>query len=154
MAQVKLFTDGACKNNPGPGGWAFVLIWGDVLRRAAGGEPHTTNNRMELRAVIEGLRALTRPCAVEVTTDSQYVKKAFTAGWLDTWMKNGWKTRSGPVKNQDLWIELVGLRRIHNLSWQWVRGHSGHRWNELCDEMASDACTSQRRQDFRETLAQ
>lgn len=130
-----------------------MLIWGDHVRRASGAEKLTTNNRMELMAVIRGLQALQRACTVEVVTDSMYVKNAFTEGWLDTWCRNGWKTRTGAVKNQDLWVELVGLRRVHNLRWKWVRGHAGHGLNELCDEMARRACELQVGIDVRESRA-
>lgn len=140
MTVIELYTDGACSGNPGPGGWGCVLVAGKHTRRMSGFEPDTTNNRMELTAVIRGLSALLRPSEVLVTTDSQYVKNAFTEGWLDGWQAKGWKTRSGgPVKNQDLWMELCKLRRIHALSWQWVEGHSGHVQNEQCDALARNA---------------
>ena len=139
-SQVTLYTDGACSGNPGPGGWACVLLYHDLKRRISGYESHTTNNKMELMGVIHGLESLTRPMPVLIITDSQYVKNAFTAGWLENWQKNGWKTKSGePVKNQDLWLKLSLLQRKHNLSWQWVKGHSGNEYNEMCDEYARKA---------------
>lgn len=140
MSDIQLYSDGACSGNPGPGGWGCVLLHGPHGRRLSGFEPHTTNNRMELLGVIRGLEALKKPARVTVTTDSQYVKNAFTAGWLASWQKKGWRTASGePVKNQDLWGELVHLQRIHVLAWVWVRGHSGHHYNEMCDELARNA---------------
>lgn len=140
MQKVNLYTDGACSGNPGPGGWGSVLIFNNTVRKMSGYEAETTNNRMELMAVIKGLEALLRPCAVLVTTDSIYVKNAFTEGWLSSWQRNGWKTASGSaVKNQDLWLELIGLSRMHTLSWEWVKGHAGHEYNEMCDELARSA---------------
>ena len=137
---LELYTDGACQGNPGPGGWAAVLVRAGKERRLWGFERATTNNRMELLAVIRGLEALLRPARVRVTTDSQYVKNAFTHGWLDGWQRNGWRTASGQqVKNQDLWRELAALRLQHSLTWEWVRGHSGHAYNELCDSLARQA---------------
>lgn len=139
-SQVTLYTDGACSGNPGPGGWACVLLYNELKRRISGYESHTTNNKMELMGVISGLESLTRPMPVLIITDSQYVKNAFTAGWLDNWQKNGWKTKSGdPVKNQDLWLKLSLLQRKHNLFWQWVKGHSGNEYNDMCDELARNA---------------
>jgi len=143
--QVTLYTDGACSGNPGPGGWACVLLYKDLKRRISGFENHTTNNKMELMGVIHGLETLTRPMPVLIITDSQYVKNAFTAGWLDNWQKNGWKTKSGdPVKNQDLWLQLSLLQRKHTLSWQWVKGHSGNEYNEMCDELARNAIVNKK----------
>lgn len=139
-SQVILYTDGACSGNPGPGGWACVLIYNNLKRRISGYEKHTTNNKMELMGVIKGLESLTRPMPVLIITDSQYVKNAFTAGWLENWQKNGWKTKSGDaVKNQDLWLKLCLLQRKHNLSWQWVKGHSGDEFNDMCDAFARNA---------------
>ncbi len=153
MTAVELYCDGACSGNPGPGGWGCVLVAGARLRRLSGFVEQTTNNRMELTGVIEGLKALTRPCSVKVTTDSQYVKNAFTEGWLDSWQRNGWKTRGrDPVKNQDLWMELSHLRRLHVIEWHWVRGHSGHHYNEMCDTLARAAIRDKRGVDERETL--
>jgi ribonuclease HI len=147
--KVELYSDGACSGNPGPGGWACVLVFGAKARVLSGFEAHTTNNRMELCGVIEGLRVLKKPCEVCVTTDSQYVKNAFTEGWLENWIRNGWKTKNRePVKNQDLWQELCYLQRIHALSWQWVRGHSGHHFNEVCDGYARQAIVERKGVDF------
>ncbi|WWW13248.1 ribonuclease HI [Spirobacillus cienkowskii] len=142
---VTLYSDGACSGNPGPGGWACVLIYNNQKRRISGYEKHTTNNKMELMGVIRGLESLTRPMPVLIITDSQYVKNAFTAGWLENWQKNGWKTKSGsPVKNQELWLQLCLLQRKHSLSWQWVKGHSGDLYNEMCDELARTAILTQK----------
>lgn len=140
MTEVTLYTDGACSGNPGPGGWGAVLVAGANMRKMSGYEPETTNNRMELMGVIKGLEALKRATSVLVVTDSRYVKDAFTAGWLAGWQRNGWKTASGaPVKNQDLWLELCHLQRLHRLAWRWVKGHSGHSFNEMCDALARQA---------------
>ncbi|MBL0869742.1 MAG: ribonuclease HI [Phycisphaerales bacterium] len=143
---VELFTDGACSGNPGPGGWAFILkhpATGKLLKHA-GGEPGTTNNKMELLAVIKGLSALSRPSNVELFSDSQYVLKGLSE-WIDSWKKRGWKTASkSPVKNQDLWQTLDELRAKHNLKFHWVRGHAGHPENEECDRMAVEAIESVR----------
>lgn len=137
MPKVELYSDGACSGNPGPGGWGCVLKSGKLERHLSGFETQTTNNRMELMAVIKGLEALTTPCEVLITTDSTYVKNAFTDGWLQSWQNRGWKTATGaPVKNQDLWLELIALSKVHSLTWEWVRGHTGHTYNEICDELA------------------
>lgn len=150
MALIALYTDGACSGNPGPGGWGCVLVSGRHSRSRSGYEANTTNNRMELTAVIRGLEALVRPSEVLVVTDSKYVKNAFTEGWLDSWQAKGWKTKDGkPVKNQDLWMELCRLRRIHALEWEWVKGHSGHSYNELCDGLAREAIASRAGKDER-----
>jgi len=135
---VHLFTDGACSGNPGPGGWAYILRHpaSGAEREDAGGEKRTTNNRMELLAVINGLRALSSPSRVEVYSDSQYVLNGLNE-WMDNWKKRGWKTASKqPVKNQDLWEALDELRATHDLSYHWIRGHSEHPENERCDKMA------------------
>jgi len=132
-----MFTDGACKGNPGPGGWGVVLQYEGHERCLKGGEADTTNNRMELMAVIEGLRALKEPCEVVITTDSQYVKNGITQ-WIHGWRKRGWRTANGsPVKNRDLWEQLEEEVNRQSVSWQWVKGHSGHRENELADELAN-----------------
>ncbi len=134
---VTLYTDGACKGNPGPGGWGALLRYGDVEKELWGGEKDTTNNRMELQAVIEGLSALTRPTAIVIVTDSQYVKNGMTQ-WIHNWKRNGWKTAAKkPVKNDDLWKKLDDLVNQHDVSWQWVKGHSGHPENERADELAN-----------------
>lgn len=135
--QVMLFTDGACKGNPGPGGWGVLLRYCGVEKELYGGEASTTNNRMELRAVIEGLKALTRSSRVTIVTDSQYVKNGMTQ-WIHNWKRNGWKTAARkPVKNGELWQELDRLVQQHEVSWQWVRGHSGHAENERADALAN-----------------
>jgi ribonuclease HI len=136
---VHLFTDGACKGNPGPGGWGAVLRFGDKERELSGGEAHTTNNRMELMAAIEGLKTLKRPCHVVLSTDSVYVKDGITK-WVHGWVRNGWRTADKkPVKNADLWQALLDATRPHQIDWQWVKGHSGHPENERADRLASDA---------------
>lgn len=135
---VSLFTDGACKGNPGPGGWGVLMRFGSTEKEIYGGEHETTNNRMELTAVIEGLKALTRPCNVQVHTDSQYVMKGITE-WLPNWQKRGWKTAGGSaVKNQDLWKALSEQVSQHRVEWFWVRGHAGHSENERADALANE----------------
>jgi ribonuclease HI len=136
---VEIFTDGACRGNPGPGGWAAYLRYGDADKLIKGAEAETTNNRMELMAAIQGLAALKRGGRVRLTTDSQYVRQGIT-GWVARWKQNGWKTAARkPVKNQDLWEELDRLTALHDVEWHWVKGHSGHRENELVDQAANDA---------------
>ena len=135
--EVLLVPDGAVSGNPGPGGWAVVLVKGDHQKELSGGEPHTTNNRMELRAVIEGLEALTRPCRVRVQCDSAYVVNAHRQGWLRNWQRNGWRTASKkPVENQDLWQDLMAAEEPHEITWELVKGHAGHELNERADELA------------------
>ncbi|SIS76683.1 ribonuclease HI [Neptunomonas antarctica] len=137
MKSVEIFTDGACKGNPGPGGWGAVLRCGDTVKHLWGGDKDTTNNRMELLAAIEALSALTRSCDVVLTTDSQYVRKGITE-WIGSWRKNGWKTAAkNPVKNADLWQRLDELSARYKIEWRWVKGHSGHPENELADELAN-----------------
>ncbi|MDA8231134.1 MAG: ribonuclease HI [Magnetospirillum sp.] len=137
-AQVELFTDGACSGNPGPGGWGAILRFKGVEKELKGGEPLTTNNRMELMAVIAGLGALTRPCTVAVYTDSQYVQKGISE-WLRAWKARGWKTADNkPVKNEDLWRRLDEAAARHRVSWHWVRGHAGHPENERADRLARE----------------
>jgi ribonuclease HI len=142
MKQIVLTTDGACIGNPGPGGWACILAFGEHRRELVGSEAHTTNNRMELRAVIEGLKALNEPCSVVVRTDSQYLKGGITS-WIHNWKKNGWVTsmkgRKQPVKNRDLWEELDALVQEHEISWEWVKGHASDSDNNRCDALANSA---------------
>jgi ribonuclease HI len=135
--RVDIFTDGACRGNPGPGGWGAVLRYKGKEKRLFGGEWETTNNRMELQAVIQGLQALTRSSRVRITTDSQYVKNGITQ-WIHNWKRNGWKTASKkPVKNDDLWRLLDQSVAQHDVEWTWVKGHSGHPENELADQLAN-----------------
>ncbi len=135
--QVEIFTDGACRGNPGPGGWGVLLRYNGHEKHLYGGEQQTTNNRMELTAVIEGLNSLNRQCSVLVTTDSTYVKDGITQ-WIENWKKRNWKTASKkPVKNQDLWQALDEAVQQHQVEWAWVKGHSGHRENEIADELAN-----------------
>jgi ribonuclease HI len=134
---VEIFTDGACKGNPGPGGWGALLRYGGHEKQLCGGETLTTNNRMELMAVIEGLRALKRRSSVKITTDSQYVKNGITQ-WIHGWKRNGWKTAAKkPVKNVDLWQALEAEVAKHEVKWHWIKGHSGHPENELADQLAN-----------------
>lgn len=137
MDKVHIFTDGACKGNPGPGGWGVLLRSGKFEKELFGGELNTTNNRMELTAAIEALNALRRACEVELTTDSEYVRKGITE-WLENWKKRGWKTAAKkPVKNADLWQALDQAVQRHSVNWHWVKGHSGHPENEKADELAN-----------------
>jgi ribonuclease HI len=134
---IEAFTDGACRGNPGPGGWGVLLRYNDHEKRLYGAEADTTNNRMELMAVIKALESLNRDCKVKVTSDSQYVLKGITE-WMDNWKKRGWKTAAKkPVKNVDLWQRLDKARATHNIEWHWVKGHSGHVENEIADELAN-----------------
>lgn len=134
--RVTIHTDGACSGNPGPGGWAAVLSWKDETREISGGALLTTNNRMELQAVIEALQSLKRPCIVDLYTDSQYVRTGITE-WINNWKKNGWRSAAKkPVKNADLWQALDELAGKHKISWHWVRGHSGDELNERVDQLA------------------
>ena len=133
---VEMFTDGACRGNPGPGGWAALLRMGDKEREIAGGEVLTTNNRMELKAAIAGLNTLKRPCRVEIHTDSNYVRDGITR-WIHGWLKNGWRTADRkPVKNADLWQVLLDAVEPHRVEWHWVKGHSGHPENDRVDALA------------------
>lgn len=137
MKRVALFTDGACRGNPGPGGWGVLLRYGDHERELYGGEAATTNNRMELRAAIEGLKALREPCEVTLTTDSTYVMKGLTE-WLPGWKARGWRTAARkPVKNAELWQALDAEAQRHHVHWEWVKGHSGHEGNERADALAN-----------------
>ena len=145
MKAVEMFTDGACKGNPGPGGWGAILRMGDNERELAGSEAQTTNNRMELMAVIKGLTALKSPCHVKLHTDSRYVIDGITK-WVHGWQKNGWRTADRqPVKNEDMWRELVTTVKPHRIDWIWVKGHDGHPENERVDKLASDAALTVRR---------
>ena len=139
MAEVEIFTDGACKGNPGPGGWGAIIRAGAREKDMSGGEPLTHKHRMELLAAIRALQALTRPCEIVVHTDSIYVRDGITK-WVHGWRRNGWKTADRkPVKNADLWQELVDAAAPHKVTWQWVRGHNGHPENERADRLACDA---------------
>jgi ribonuclease HI len=143
VKKVELITDGACSGNPGPGGWAAILRFGDKKKELFGCERQTTNNRMELTAAIEGLRALTERCAVEITTDSEYVMKGMTS-WIHGWKRKGWKTAAGkPVINQDLWQELDEQVNRHTTTWTWTKGHADHPDNNRCDELAVRASREQ-----------
>ena len=146
MAEVEIFTDGACKGNPGPGGWAAVIRSGAREKELSGGEPLTTNNRMELLAAIRGLEALKRPCRVALYTDSIYVRDGITK-WIHGWKRNGWKTADRkPVKNAELWQELVDAAAPHRVDWHWVKGHAGHPENERADRLACDEAEAFARQ--------
>lgn len=139
MKQVKLVTDGACIGNPGPGGWAAILRYGKHMKEFSGGVPWTTNNRMEMTAVLEGLKALREPCAVTIELDSQYVKDGITR-WIRNWTRRDWKTVSGdPVKNKDLWQEIQSAMSRHEVKWVWVKGHADHEDNNRCDRLAKKA---------------
>jgi ribonuclease HI len=137
LADVEVYTDGACRGNPGPGGWGVVLRYGDHEKELYGGEPSTTNNRMELMAAIQALEALKRPCAVSLTTDSVYVRNGITE-WIEKWKRNGWRTAGRkPVKNQELWQRLDAAVQKHEVQWHWVKGHAGHPENERADQLAN-----------------
>jgi ribonuclease HI len=139
MKKVRIITDGSCLGNPGAGGWAAILRFGDRSREMWGWEPYTTNNRMELRAAIEALRVLRESCEVEVTTDSEYVKNGITS-WIQAWKRNGWMTSAkNPVLNKDLWRDLDELVGQHKVEWVWTKGHADHEDNNRCDELASTA---------------
>ena len=139
---MKLYTDGACSGNPGPGGWGYVLLSGEEEYKGSGFEEHTTNNRMELLAIVKGLNSLIKPSTILITTDSKYVIHAFDRGWVKRWTANGWKTTGGkPIKNQDLWRDLTAAMEGHTVEWKWVKGHSGHPLNEECDRLAREAIT-------------
>ena len=145
LPEVTMATDGACKGNPGPGGWGVVIRAGAVEKELSGGEGLTTNNRMELMAAIRGLEALSRPCRVTLSTDSRYVMDGLTK-WLKGWQRNGWMTAARqPVKNADLWQALIAAAAPHRISWTWVKGHAGHPENERADRLASAAALAARR---------
>jgi len=144
LQHVEMFTDGACKGNPGKGGWGVLLRMGETEKELSGGELHTTNNRMELMAAIQGLNALKRPCRVTLSTDSRYVMDGLTK-WIHGWLKNGWRTADKkPVKNAELWQALLEAAKPHRVEWVWVKGHAGHPDNERADKLASDAAVAQR----------
>jgi ribonuclease HI len=143
LKKVQLITDGSCLGNPGPGGWACLLRYGAHVKEMYGSEPRTTNNRMELQAAVEGLRALKQPCAVTIVTDSNYVKNGITT-WIHGWKRNGWKTADKkPVVNQDLWEELDAQNARHHTTWEWTKGHAHHDDNNRCDELAQRAAREQ-----------
>jgi len=137
MKKVTIHTDGSCLGNPGPGGWGAILRYGGHAKELSGGFANTTNNRMELTAVLEALLALKEGCVVDLHTDSQYVRKAMVDGWLENWQRNGWHTAAKkPVKNQDLWQRLLPLLKLHTVHFHWIKGHAGHLENERCDVLA------------------
>ena len=142
---VAIYTDGACSGNPGPGGWGAILRWADQERELHGGEPHTTNNRMELMAAISALEALKRACTIDLHTDSQYLRHGITQ-WIHGWKRNGWRTADKkPVKNADLWQRLETAMARHEVRWHWVRGHAGHALNERADVLAREGVAAARR---------
>lgn len=144
LTRVEIFTDGACKGNPGPGGWGAVIRSGHHEKELSGGEADTTNNRMEMMAAVEALKALKRPCHVILTTDSVYVRDGITK-WVHGWQRNGWKTADKkPVKNSDLWQALLAAAAPHKVEWHWVKGHNGHPENERADVLASAAAENMR----------
>ena len=145
LPRVKIATDGACKGNPGPGGWGAIIRYGAHEKELSGGEPMTTNNRMEMTAVIEALNMLKRPCDVRLSTDSKYVLDGLTK-WIHGWQKNGWRTADKkPVKNAELWQALLAATKRHRIRWEWVKGHAGHPDNERADQLASDAAIAEGR---------
>jgi ribonuclease HI len=157
LKRVTIHSDGGCQGNPGPGGWAAVLEHGEARRELSGGAAATTNNRMELQAAIEALKALKEPCAVDFYTDSEYVRNG-VMGWVIGWKRNGWKTKEKkPVKNEDLWRSLDALAQRHVVTWHWLKGHAGHAQNERCDQLATAEIAKIRkaytRQALREALA-
>lgn len=140
MEQITIYTDGACSGNPGPGGWGAILIFKDLKKELSGGSPNTTNNIMEMTAVIEALKALKKPCDVQLYSDSSYVVNAFLQHWVDGWQRNNWKTSDKKdVKNKELWLELISLTKIHNVTFHKVKGHADNELNNRCDELARNA---------------
>ncbi|MGN1047221.1 MAG: ribonuclease HI [Eubacteriales bacterium] len=143
MKEVKIYTDGACRGNPGKGGWGAILVYGDKKKELCGGAPQTTNNRMELTAAIEALSALKEPCRVVLTSDSRYLVDGITKGWAASWKKNGWKkSDKSKALNPDLWERLLELTETHEIEWIWVKGHAGHPYDERCDELATSFADS------------
>ncbi len=138
MKEVQLYTDGACLGNPGPGGWAAILVYGTREKVLSGGENETTNNRMELQGAIAGLSALREPCCVRLSSDSRYLIDAIRLGWIDQWRAHGWRRGKEPLKNPDLWQALDALLSQHTVTVEWVKGHAGHPYNERCDALASE----------------
>ena len=139
MKKVYIYTDGSCKSNPGPGGWCAILVYGKTEKVISGGAKETTNNRMELTAIIEALRALKEPCEVLLTSDSKYALDALINGWAEGWKAKGWrKADKSPALNTDLWEELLSLVSKHKIEYNWVKGHAGHKYNERCDKIAQD----------------
>lgn len=140
MEQITIYTDGACSGNPGPGGWGAILLYNDIIKELSGGNPNTTNNIMEMTAVIEALKALKKPCNVNLYSDSAYVVNAFLQHWIDGWQRNNWKTSDKKdVKNKELWLELINLTKIHNITFHKVKGHADNELNNRCDELARNA---------------
>ena len=140
MDNIILYTDGACSGNPGPGGWGAVLIFNGIEKELSGAHPSTTNNIMEITAVIEGLKALKRPCNVNIYSDSAYVVNCFEKDWINNWIKNNWvNSKKEPVKNKELWLELLNLTKLHNVTFNKVKGHSNVKYNNRCDELARNA---------------
>ena len=137
MKEVEIYTDGACRGNPGRGGYGTILVFGKYEREISGGEPVTTNNRMELMAAIVGLEALKEPCAVTLYSDSKYLVDAFLLGWVESWRAHGWKRGKDELKNPDLWERLYALTQQHSVTFVWVKGHNGHKYNERCDALAT-----------------
>ena len=142
MKHVDIYTDGACRGNPGPGGWGAILVYQGKEKELSGGEPETTNNRMELMAAISGLEALKEPCAVTLYSDSKYIVDAFLEGWVYSWRKQGWRRGKDELKNPDLWERLYELTEKHEVTFVWVKGHNGHDYNERCDKLATDFADS------------
>ena len=139
MKEVEIYTDGACRGNPGKGGWGAILVYGKHEKELSGGEKETTNNRMELTAAIEALSVLREPCRITLTSDSQYLINGMTKGWAASWRKNGWKkSDKSPALNSDLWQKLLDLSEIHEIKFVWIKGHAGHKYNERCDKLATD----------------
>lgn len=140
MKEITIYTDGACSGNPGPGGWGAVLFYGAHRKEISGGEKHSTNNRMEIQAVIEALNLLKEPCKAKIYSDSAYVVNCFQKGWIHGWLRNGWKnSKKEPVENQDLWKSLWDLMKRHQVEYIKVKGHSDNEWNNRCDELAREA---------------